>query len=77
MKIMNKESSSQQARGYSLSLQIGTNANNHSKLEGIKPIWSNKKADMELILKIVSLIILFAVLLYGVYYIVNKFLIAG
>jgi len=37
----------------------------------------NKKADMDLILKIVSLIILFAVLLYGVYYIVNKFLIGS
>ena len=39
----NKESQSQQAVGYSLSLQMGTNENNRSKLLGIKPIWSNKK----------------------------------
>lgn len=40
---MNKESQSQQAVGYSLSLQMGTSKNNRSKLRGIKPIWSNKK----------------------------------
>ncbi len=40
---MNKESQSQQAVGYSLSLQLGrTSENNRSKLRGIRPNWSNK-----------------------------------
>jgi hypothetical protein len=39
--VINKESQPQQAVGYSLSLQMGTDEN-RSKLRGIKPIWSNK-----------------------------------
>ena len=38
----NKESQSQQAVGYSLSFQLGTNKKNRSELRGIKPNWSNK-----------------------------------
>jgi hypothetical protein len=37
-----KESPSQQAEGYSLSLQLGTNEKRLSKLQGIRPNWSNK-----------------------------------
>ena len=39
--FLNKESQSQQARGYSLSLQLGTKKY-RSKLRGIRPNWSNK-----------------------------------
>ncbi|MDO8516812.1 MAG: hypothetical protein Q7S33_01685 [Nanoarchaeota archaeon] len=39
----NKESQSRQAVGDSLSLQMGTNRNNLSKLGSIKPIWSNQR----------------------------------
>jgi len=39
----NKESQSQQAGGYSLSLQLGTGEKNRSELWGIKPNWSNKQ----------------------------------
>ncbi|MDO8517400.1 MAG: arginine--tRNA ligase [Nanoarchaeota archaeon] len=39
----NKESQSQQAERDSLSLQMGTNKNNHNKLQSIKPICSNKE----------------------------------
>ncbi len=40
-RVINKESQSQQAARYSLSLQMGTNEN-RSKLRGIRPIWSNQ-----------------------------------
>ncbi|MDO8460761.1 MAG: FaeA/PapI family transcriptional regulator [Nanoarchaeota archaeon] len=46
IKKSTKESQSQQAVKDSLSLQMGTNENNHSKLSGIKPIWSNKKSPV-------------------------------
>lgn len=39
----NKESQSQQSVGDSLSLQIGTDKNNRSKLRSMRPIWSNQK----------------------------------
>ena len=40
--LINKKSQSQQAVGYSLSLQLETTRKDHSKLWGIKPNWSNK-----------------------------------
>ena len=43
----NKESQSQQAVGYSLSLQLGTTKNYRSKLRGIKPNWSNKERGLK------------------------------
>ncbi len=41
--VKNKESLSKQLMWDSLSLQMGTNKNNSSRLKGIKPIWSNKE----------------------------------
>ncbi|MFA5857302.1 MAG: DUF1858 domain-containing protein [Candidatus Pacearchaeota archaeon] len=42
-KDINKEFQLQQAKGNSLSLQMGTSENNRSKPRGIKSIWSNNK----------------------------------
>lgn len=65
MKIENKESQSRQAERYSLSPQMGTNENNRSELRGIKPIWSNRKADilMSNVVFIILVILFFSVLL--------------
>ena len=49
MKILkNKKSQMHQGVEYFLSLQMGTNAKCHSKLGVIRPIWSNKKSQMQI-----------------------------
>src|SRR3989338_3875603 len=53
----NKESQSQQAVGYSLSLKLGTNKKYRSELWGIKPNLSNKKLWGGLITAIVLVLI--------------------